>query len=137
MIIFNVSATYDWIIFLLSDSLISDSHRCCCCVLGITIWTKIKLMCSFFSYKCSGTTQITKTVYDNRWYQLLRSSVFGKKVGGWICIVNRISWFLLYLNLWGNDCWKNEITGNYNTMWNCCAEYLMLGKELIHTTILR
>lgn len=87
--IFNVSTTCDCTIFLLSDSLISDSHRCCCCILGITIWTKIKLTCSFFSYnKFSGTTQIMKIVNDNRCYQLLCNSVLGKKIGGWKCISN-------------------------------------------------
>lgn len=39
-------------------------------------------MCSVFSYnKFLGTTQIMKTVNDNRCYQLLCSSVFEKKVG--------------------------------------------------------
>lgn len=66
------STTCDWTIFLLSDSLIRDSHRCCCCILGIARRTEMTLMCSFFSHnKFSGSTQIMEIVNNDRCCQLL------------------------------------------------------------------
>lgn len=66
-IIFNLSTTCCCSIFLQNDSLTSDSRRCGCYILGISIWTKTKLMCSFHSYnKIPGNTQIMKIIGDNR-----------------------------------------------------------------------
>lgn len=66
-IIFSISTTCACSIFLQNDSRTSDSHRCCCYILGISFWTKIKLMCSFHRYnKVPGNTQIMKIVWDNR-----------------------------------------------------------------------
>ena len=132
-----VSTTCDWTIFLLSDSLIGDSHRCCRGILGITLWTKIKRMCPFFSCdKFSGTTQVMKMVHDNRCCWLLGSYIFGGKklVVEYVHQIEFLSFMFTFVRKWLGQKW-NSIKLQHR-VGNHCAKHRdnSNGRETLFTT---